>query len=179
MNFMYGYLTIGLLLTGVLFLVDAPFTSKTPPVFNARPDPEAPPAPTWRTRLAGIGLILLLMMLFWPFWVGFKAWRWWRPPNYDPPTLREFAVQPTDLLEPLTLADIEEREPSRMLEAPAWRSFRRHLRHQDALWTFSAYWKPLIGPTEWRTGYVIVRGDCPGPCFLTSQKRLDVEAHRY
>lgn len=179
MNFMYGYLTIGLFLTGVLFLVDAPFTAKTPPVFNARPDPAAPPAPTWRTRLAGIGLILLLMMLFWPFWVGFKAWRWWRPPDNAPSALQEFVVQPTDLLESVTLADLEQRELPRALESPAWRQFRRRLRRHDTLWTFSTYWKPWRGTAEWRTGYVIVRGDCPGPCFLTRQKPLDAETHRY
>lgn len=179
MNFVYGYLTIGLLLTGVLFMVDAPFTSKTPLVFNARPDPEAPPAPTWRARLTGIGLILLLMLLFWPFWVGFKGWRWWMPPEQNRLAPEGFAVQATDLLEPVALADIEQRESPSALESLAWRQFRRRLRRHDTLWTFSAYWKPWIGTAEWRTGYVIVRSDRPGPCFLTRQKRLDEEAHRY
>lgn len=179
MNVGYGYLTIGLLLTGVLFMVDAPFTSKTPPVFNARLTPEAPPAPTWRMRLVGIGLILLLMLLFWPFWVGFKAWRWWMPPEQHRLAPEEFTVQATDLLEPVSLADIEQRESPDLLESLAWQQFCRRQRRRDTLWTFTAWWKPWQGTAEWRTGYVIVRGDRPGPCFLTRQQRLDKEAHRY
>ena len=179
MNFVYGYLTIGLLLTGVLFMVDAPFTSKTPPVFNERPAVRVEPSPTWRDRLLVVALVLLLMAFLWPFWVGFKGWRWWMPPEQTRLAPEGFAVQATDLLEPVALADIEQRESPSALESLAWRQFRRRLRRHDTLWTFSAYWKPWIGTAEWRTGYVIVRSDRPGPCFLTRQKRFDEEAHRY
>ena len=179
MNFVYGYLTIGLLLSGVLFMFDAPFTAKTPPVFNARPDPEAAPGPTWRARLIAISLIVLLMLLGWPFWAGFKLWRGWRPPAPEPSTARKFIVQATDLLEPVNLADLAQRESPDVLETPAWRQFCRRLRRRDTLWTFAAWWKPWQGTAEWRTGYVIVRGDRPSACFLTGQKRLDQEAHRY
>lgn len=179
MNFVYGYLTIGLLLTGVLFIVDAPFSSKTPPVFNERPAVPVEPSPTWRDRLLIVALVLLLMAFLWPFWVGFKVWRWWTRPDKEPSNPDAFVVRATDLLEPVALADIERHETHGALQSPTWRPFRRRLRRQDTLWTFSAYWKPPIGSTEWRAGYVIVRGDRPGPCFLTRQKRLDEEAHRY
>ena len=179
MNYVYGYFAIGLLIASGWLIAHSPWVSKRPPVFNERPSASPTDTPTWPVLLMRAVLVLLLMMPLWPFWLGFKVWRWWAPEDEAPRASEEFVVQLTDLLEPVTLADVEQRESPSVLESLAWPPFCRYLRRHDTLWTFSTYWKPQMSATEWRTGYVIVRDNRPGPCFLTCQKPLDQEAHRY
>lgn len=180
MNGVYGYFAIGLLIASGLLIAHSPFVPKVPPVFNERPPAEPADKLTWRVLLLLAALILLLMMLLWPFWLGFKIWRWWVPADEAPRATDEFAVQLTDLLEPVTLADVEQSGLLSALPLSVWQSFRHRLRRNDTLWTFSTYWKsPHDKIRELRAGYVIVRGNRIGPCFLTDQKRLDEEAHRY
>lgn len=179
MNGVYGYFTIGLLIASGLLITYSPFMPKRPPVFNERPTAQPTDTPTWWVLLMLAAVVLLLMMLLWPFWLGFKVWRWWVPADETPRASEDFAVQLTDLLEPVTLADIEQSGSLSALPLAAWRRFRRRLRRNDTLWTFSTYWKPPHDVQELRAGYVIVRSNRIGPSVLTYQKRLNEEAHRY
>ena len=89
-----------------------------------------------------------------------------------------FAVARSDLLERHSISEIEKREmvidplgavpdlPFGHLH-PAWRKFVATVGPTDAIWSFSAEWKPRWGPEELRAGYVIVRGNSIGAYILT------------
>jgi hypothetical protein len=92
-----------------------------------------------------------------------------------------FAVGRRDLLEQLSISEIESREvvtdplgavPDRPFGHlhPAWKKFVEGVRPTDTLWSFSANWKTRWGCEELRAGYVIVRDGSIGPYVLTKYK---------
>ena len=97
---------------------------------------------------------------------------------------REFAVRQGELLERMTIPEIEQREkvidplgavpdlPFGHLHA-AWALFLQEIGPDDALWSFTSTWTADWGHKELRSGYVLVRGNVPGPYFLTLRKNLD------
>ena len=92
---------------------------------------------------------------------------------------KEFVVSKRDLLERLTIEQIEERE---MIEDPlgavpnkpfghlnhAWQEYRGTLRAGDELWSFKANCETDWDVVETRTGYVAVRHSKVGPFFTTA-----------
>ena len=94
-----------------------------------------------------------------------------------------FAVKRADLLENLTVAQIEARErvqdplaavpdlPFGHLNA-AWKVFLAGCHPGDKLWSFSASWTGDWGDEEQREGYVRVRLTGPGPAFETVRRSL-------
>ncbi len=98
----------------------------------------------------------------------------------------KFAVVHTDLLERLSIEEVERRErifdplsavpdlPFGHLNA-AWRKFLDEMTLDTEIWTFSAHWSAW-GGKELRRGYVMVRGDVTGPYFLTLRKDVEEDA---
>jgi len=96
---------------------------------------------------------------------------------------REFAVAREDLLEELSVGEIEHREKvhdplGAVPDLPfghlngAWRKFLKGMQPGDELWSFSAYWTTNWGSKELRSGYVIVQGETIGPYYQTESKKL-------
>lgn len=97
---------------------------------------------------------------------------------------RKFAVIQHDLLQKVSVEEIEQRErivdpmgavpdlPFGHLHT-AWSKFSDGLEAQDVIWTFSAHWITAWGRKELRAGYVVVSANAIGPHFLTSCKTLD------
>lgn len=96
----------------------------------------------------------------------------------------EFAVKLADMLQQMTVKEIEklERVHDPMGAVPdlpfghinsAWERFRDGLDPQDAIWTFSTNWTSPWGRKELRAGYVAVRAEAVGAYFLTTRKRID------
>ena len=94
---------------------------------------------------------------------------------------KKFAVTEGDLLEKLSIPEIEARErivdpmgavpnlPFGHLNA-AWLKFKTAMEPHDSLSSFSARWLPGWGREEILVGYVIVSGDRIGAHFLTARK---------
>ena len=97
---------------------------------------------------------------------------------------KKFAVTEGDLLEKLSVPEIEARERivdpmGAVPDAPfghlnvAWLKFKTAMEPHDSLSSFSARWSTNWGREETLAGYVIVRGDRIGAHFLTSRKILN------
>jgi len=90
----------------------------------------------------------------------------------------QFAVERADLLEPLSLPDIEQRErisdplhavpdlPFGHLNA-AWKAFLGKAGSGADLWSFTAIRKADWGPVETLSGYAAVRGESIGHWMFT------------
>ena len=126
----------------------------------------------------------LLVVLFWPFVVYLKVQDMvlGKPEasNLEEP---KFAVVRADLLERVSIAEIEQCERvfdplSAVPDLPfghlntAWRKFLEDMTPVAEMWTFSAHWTDW-GSKELRRGYVMVRGNVIGPYFLTTRKDVD------
>ena len=100
---------------------------------------------------------------------------------------REFAVERKDLLERLTVQEVEKREvvtdplkaapelPFGHLHA-AWKEFLKGHAEGGELWSFSARWQTTWGRKELRSGYVLVENGSPRTHFLTVWKDLPDDA---
>ena len=137
----------------------------------------------WHVMLNYVG-IPALFVPFWPVLVIMKVKEIFSKKT-DPLVQREpkFAVTRGDLLEQVSVQEIEQREKvldplDAVSDLPfghlhtAWKQFLGKMEPQDAIWMFSAQWT-FWGQKELRGGYVIVRGDSIGPHFMTSFKDLD------
>jgi hypothetical protein len=126
----------------------------------------------------------LLVVPFWPFVVYLKVQDMvlgkHEASNLEEP---KFAVVRADLLERVSIAEIEQCERvfdplSAVPDLPfghlntAWRKFLEDMTPDAEMWTFSAHWTDW-GSKELRRGYVMVRGNVIGPYFLTTRKDVD------
>lgn len=95
---------------------------------------------------------------------------------------KEFSVASVNLLDRLSLTEIEIRERvfdplAAVPEIPfghlngAWKKFLEGIEPDDTLWSFSAPWEKW-GRKEIRMGYAVVRDDEPGLFFLTTWKSI-------
>jgi hypothetical protein len=99
---------------------------------------------------------------------------------------RGFVVRREQLVERLTVAEVERRElvSDPLKAAPElpfghlnarWRRFRAEIRRQDELWSFTAPWTE-----SWQkqvmTGYVLVRGGEPGPYIFSTCRQAERSA---
>ena len=127
------------------------------------------------TRFVLVGGIVVL---FWPFILCFLIYAGWRGELTAWEDEREFVVQRQHLQERLSLQEIEMREMvtdplNAVPELPfghlhtAWKAFLDVYTDRDELWSFTALWQSPWGTTEHRAGYVFVRNQVPGACFLT------------
>lgn len=140
-----------------------------------------------RSNVLGPLLTGLLVVPFWPVVVYLKVQDMLlgkpEASNLEEP---KFAVIRTDLLERLSIAEIEQHQrifdplnavpdlPFGHLNA-AWRKFLEGMTPDTEIWTFSAHWIDW-GSTELRRGYVMVRGNVIGPYFLTMRKDVEENA---
>jgi len=107
-----------------------------------------------------------------------------------PEQKREFAVEPQNLEERLSVQDIETREmvTDPLNAAPelpfghmnaGWKEFLAEHNTNDELWSFSAVWQSdwdlAWGFKKLRSGYVIVKDGTPGIYILTTLKDLTGE----
>ena len=133
-------------------------------------------------------LTAIAALLFWPLALLLKLQdmrlKKMHPPSAEP---REFAVGMADLQQALTIAEIERREkvfdPLGAVPAlpfghlnSAWRRFAETAGPNDAVWSFSARWKPAWGREELRAGYVLVDNGVIGAHFLALRKAVEENA---
>lgn len=92
-----------------------------------------------------------------------------------------FTVSEQDLLEKLTIDEVEEREmvhdplgavPNEPFGhlSPAWQRFKVNLQQGDRLWSFESSYDSAWQTVETRSGYVISRGSRLGPYILTCRE---------
>jgi hypothetical protein len=95
-----------------------------------------------------------------------------------------FVIKRADLLAPLSIDAIEQREQvvdplGAVPDLPfghlhgAWCKFRDGLQAEDAIWYFACVWTGRWGKAVRRTGYVVLRGKAIGPYFLTLSVAID------
>lgn len=99
------------------------------------------------------------------------------------PKRPQFSVRPEDLLERLSLSEIEARERvmdplNAVPDVPfghlhdAWTQFLQEYPDTKEFCSFSACWTKGWGPDELRAGYVILIEQAPGPYFMTTRRSL-------
>lgn len=129
----------------------------------------------------------LLVVPFWPVVVYLKVQDMLlgkpEASNLEEP---KFTVARTNLLERLSITEVEHRErifdplgavpdlPFGHLNA-AWRKLLEDMTPDTEIWTFSAHWTDW-GSKELRRGYVMVCGNVIGPYFLTMRKDVEENA---
>jgi hypothetical protein len=136
----------------------------------------------------GPALVVTLILPFWPVLVFFKLKELvFGEPDRGPIDDPEFAVTRDDLLMPLSIPEIEQREivfdplgaapnvPFGHLNT-AWKRFCEGTDPLDSLWSFTARWTSEWGSKDFRQGYVIVRGEEIGRHFITVWKDIEEEA---
>lgn len=197
MIFLYGYLGIGLATLGTciaviatLYLIDCLKRWRKPALRQEDPKastkaPENHSIGTFDTIDIGAFIAFILVITVWPGAIYLIAKtaideiRWKRrPPASD--KKREFAVEPQNLEERLSVQEIETREmvTDPLKAAPelpfghmnaGWKEFLTNHNTNDELWSFSAVWQSdwdlAWGFKKLRSGYVIVKDGTPGPTF--------------
>lgn len=186
MIYLWAYLAAGVVVAIWLYVakfMDGPAPSWVDILAQPNPDDPPPAKPTMAKRIGAQLLRYTVAITIWPFMVlilledklniGPGA----RVPE------RVFAVKRADLLEKLTVEQIEARErvqdplgavpnlPFGHLNA-AWKVFLAGCQPSDKLWSFSARWPGDWGDDEQREGYVRVRLTGPGPAFETVRRSL-------
>lgn len=132
-------------------------------------------------------IISLGVVLAWPLLVVLVV-RSWLAPTVSVPAKVEptFAVAPGDLVEALTVQDIERRERvSDPLGAvpdlpfghlnPAWRRFLDGLEPADRIWSFRTLWAPYRDPAV-HLGYAGVRDGVVVAHLLVERRQPDTPA---
>jgi hypothetical protein len=186
MIYLWAYLATGIVVAISLYV--AKFMNGPAPSWVeilAQPNPEAPPPvkPTMAKRIGAQLLRYSVAITIWPLIVlillddKFNTGSSVRLPEKD------FAVRRADLLEKLTVSQIETRErvqdplgavpdlPFGHLNA-AWKVFLAGCQPGDKLWSFSARWPGNWRGEERREGYVRVRLTGQGPAFETVRRSL-------
>ena len=129
-------------------------------------------------------LAAILVVAVWPVAVYMKAKEMFKKKDdAEVEEEREFAVERKDLLERLTVQEVEKREvvtdplkaapelPFGHLHA-AWKEFLKGQAEGGELWSCSARWQTTWGRKELRSGYVLVENGSPRTHFLTVWKDL-------
>ncbi|HIE11319.1 MAG TPA: hypothetical protein EYP62_06855 [Kiritimatiellae bacterium] len=185
MNYLFGYLAIGILV--FLVVIGSPLLGerKESDFDQLMREADARLRKTWWDRLLAWIIVPLVAALIavvaWPLVLFTLAKdKWWPREQPDTEEEEEFAVAREHLLQRRTIEEIEAAERvSDPLGAvpdlafvhlnPAWAKFKENLRPDDELWSFSAPWKDW-GGTELCEGYAIVRDREIGPWFIANRK---------
>lgn len=150
--------------------------------FDAIDPHRRPHRPRTIESIGAHSLAWILMVAAWP--VGILLFVGQFIADYLDENDREFAVGSGDLLEPLSVEEIEQRErifdplgavpdlPFGHLNA-AWRKLLRGRKPRDEIWAFSAHRASTLKGKELRQGYVIVRRGSIGPQILTIRATLE------
>ena len=147
----------------------------------------------WHQFLANVlGPLMaaILMTVVWPILIYMKANEMFAEKSAEAldkdESEKEFAVKSKDILQQMTVAEIEKFEKvyDPMGAAPnvafghlnsAWVSFINELQPEDAIWSFTAIWTCSWGIKDLRTGYVIMRDGELGNYFMASRKIFEDE----
>jgi len=191
MIYLYAYLSAGVVVWLALLLENQLSGSARLAGTSAILDALHPERKTRRYRilsalvapvLATVGVVLL-----WPFGLVMKlqdmAAQRERAKREEADT---FKLKAADLLERMSLADIEKKEMvhDQLGAAPqvpfghahaAWQKFTQALQPGDEIWRFSAQRTLSWGPQEHRRGYAIQRQGQVGEYFMTHMKRTSAE----
>jgi hypothetical protein len=191
MIYLYAYLSAGVVVWLALLLENQLSGSARLAGTSAILDALHPERKTRRYRilvrlvasvLSAVGVVLL-----WPFGLAMKlqdmAAQRARIKREEADT---FKLKAADLLERMSLADIEKKEMvhDQLGAAPqvpfghahaAWQKFTQALQPGDEIWRFSAQRTLSWGPQEHRRGYAIQRQGQVGEYFMTHMKRTSAE----
>jgi len=189
MNYLIGYISLGVVVLTVVYvshrLSQSPESKFKDDLMSLiRPESENLSDKVITYFIAPF-LAAVLILIAWPAVIFYKA-REMRFKNlevqHEQP--KEFAVLSSDLIQQLSLEEIERKE---RVEDPlnavpdlpfghlnkAWNIFIEGREPEDEIWSFSAIWTHEWGWKELRAGYVLVRADSIGPYFLTARQNLD------
>jgi hypothetical protein len=192
--YLYGYLVIGVASLIVILITHLASRQRESEFVRGMKDAFHPERKTWRYRILNdfvvIPLAALAVVIVWPiafYMKGKDIWGEKETPLTDfKEAKKEFAVAQADLVETLSMQEIESRESisdpmGGVPEAPfghlnvAWLKFKAQLEPTDYLSSFSARWENSWGEEDILTGYVIVCGSHLGAHFLTERRRLKPE----
>lgn len=188
MIYLYGYFAIGVAVLMVIFAAHLVSRKHESDFASDMKDALYPERKTRKDRLLSTFVLplltALLVLAVWPvafYMKGRELWEKEDPPISDDEE-RKFAVTKGDLLEKLSIPEVEARErivdpmgavpdvPFGHLNA-AWLKFKTAMEPRDSISGFSARWSSGCGPEEILSGYAIVRGDRIGTHFLATRKR--------
>ncbi|MGC8494818.1 MAG: hypothetical protein ACP5SH_24100 [Syntrophobacteraceae bacterium] len=186
MRFLVWYLYIGLVVMGVIFLshrISEMRNSKSGEIWSTT-------GRAWRRSLvdtAGTFLAAGFMVPVWPLVIYLKGGDFSKRRSAATAEKNHcFVVSRSDLLEILTIEEIERRERvidpmGAVPELPfghlhgAWKKFLQDSDRADEIRSFSAIRTTRWGQKELRAGYVCLRGGDIGRHFLTLWKPVDEE----
>lgn len=192
MNYFYGYLVTGVLVLMIVYgshrisIRGKEKNSISDLLESMNPDREKISYRLLNNFVAPfLGSILIVVV--WPVAVYMKL-RQMYIDKYPPASSveRVFSVEPANLIEKLTVAEIQNRElvsdplggapevPFGHLEK-AWQKFLQKKGESDSVWSFSALWESNWGRKEEKSGYVFVNNENqnPGTFFLTLDREVD------
>ncbi|NBR10434.1 MAG: hypothetical protein EBT98_12440 [Opitutaceae bacterium] len=188
--YLYGYLAIGVVVVVVIFTAHLISRTRESDFVKEMQDAIYPERNTLRYRILNIFVIPLIVAVagvaVWPAAFYLKGKELWGGKECPPPeeTEKEFSVTESDLLETLSITEIEARErivdpmgatpdsPFGHLNA-AWLKFKETMEPQDSISSFSAQWSPRWGSEQTLAGYVIVRDGRLGSHFLTARRPIN------
>ena len=160
MDYLLGYLTIGLATTAAAFAWRV----------YARRRPHSDGGQPYELSPVGAVAAFAIVTLGWPIFIPFAISVWWQgwrqPKGASPPP--QFSVKLTDLVNETSIAEIErtQRVQDPLGAVPdrpfghlngAWERFVRELQPADRIWTFSADWAPYKGAVDRYSGYAATR----------------------
>ena len=188
MRYFYYYLTVGVVVMLVIFVSHRLTRKPGSELKNDLMDALYPERKRFWYQFLVNRLIPLmaaiLMTVVWPIALYMKAQE--LISDKSPEALqsdtkeKEFAVKSEDLLQQMSVAEIEQFEKvyDPMGAAPnvafghlnsVWLQFLNGVQAHDIIWSFSAIWVNSWGHKDLRTGYVVVRDREVGDYFMTSE----------
>ena len=186
MIYLWAYLAAGVVVAIWLYVakfMNGPAPSWVDELAQRNPDDPPPAKPTLAKRIGAQLFRYAVAITIWPVMVLILLEDKLNIGPGAPVPERVFAVKRADLLEKLTVEQIEARErvqdplgavpdlPFGHLHA-AWKVFLAGCQPGDKLWSFSARWPGDWRGEEQREGYVRVRLTGPGPAFETVRRLL-------
>lgn len=174
MIYLKVYLVAGSLFSLYFFL--SPYWSLSPFLNRKEGEPilSSPPLREWPVTIAFGWLTAVVFVIIWPIIAGYMI-RGWLFPSPTLELAKEFKVTREDLVEHVSLDEVERREwvsdplgavpevPFGHLNA-AWQEYLKQVGEGAELWTYAARWTQW-GHTFVRTGYVAVQENSVGPHF--------------
>lgn len=189
MIYLIGYIAVGVVVLAVVYishrLSQSPESKfKDDLMSSIRPESEQLGDKIITYFVAPV-LAVIFILLVWPSVIYLKGKEiFFKKVDQQPDEPKEFSVSKDDLIQQISLEEIEfqERVEDPLSAVPdlpfghlnkAWTLFLEKRDQEDVIWSFSAHWTSEWGRKELRAGYVLVKPDLIGPYFLTTWKNVE------
>lgn len=183
MTFWELYLGIGVVVGPLLIALSRTIRNIYSASLPPSPDEQAPDLVSPAMRALRLALETVFLAAIWPLAVLVRALTIQKEISdmrIRNESNKKFKVRRQDLIEVLSIEEIERREkvfdPLDAVPAapfgflnPEWISFRAKMQSEDVVWSFSSRWK-RFATQKTIQGYALARGQDVGDFFITSVK---------